>query len=156
MSGLVRHQLPLVAVLGALCLAKASAVKGAEQRITCPLTLDMAGGKGPPPGWRLVTQADARPKGPPAKLTTAGMLHGAPEEPGFLRPATSKGGKQGNRSRWVQSWKLPHWYETFVYCGYGEDAPLKLFHQVKDDANECTLKSSRTGGTVESMEFVCK
>jgi hypothetical protein len=84
------------------------------------------------------------------------MLHGSPEEPGFLRPATSKGGKEGNRAKWVQTWKLPHWYETFAYCGYGDDAPFKLFHQVTDDANECTLRSSRTAGAVDSMEFVCK
>jgi hypothetical protein len=150
---------PTVPLLGfagaALWLFWLNAAHGAEQRIACPLAFDVAERKGPP-GWRLVTQADARPDGKPAKLISAGLLHGDPTEPGYLIPDTSKGRKQGNRAMWVQTWKLPHWYETYAYCGYGKDASWTLFYTITDDADDCTLTSSRTNGSLVSVQFVCK
>jgi len=127
---------------------------GAEQQIQCPLTLPAVTvqGKASPPGWRLVMPQEAT-------LTTAGMLHGPPEESGYLAPAESKRRKQGKRSSWVQRWKLerPHWYETWLYCGYGGGSgPLQLFKLVAKDVRECTLTSSTTDGVVDQMVFVCK
>lgn len=143
----------LAAVGGALCLWWPSTGRSAEHRIPCPPTLEPGTVQGKaPPGWRL-----AMPQ--PARLTAAGMLHGAPEESGYLVPAESKNTKQGDRSSWTQRWRFdrPHWYPTFVYCAYGGGAgPLQLFQPIAEDATECTLASSTSKGAVDRMEFVCK
>jgi hypothetical protein len=105
-----------------------------------------------PPGWRF-----AMPQA--AQLAAAGMLHGTPEESGYLVPAESKNTRQGNRSSWIQRWRFdrPHWYPTFVYCGYGGDpGPLQLFYPIPEDATECTATSSRKGGVLEVATFVCR
>lgn len=150
----------LLALLSApLWLAVTSAAHGTEQKIDCPPTLETGHDKVPPPGWRLVMLAGAHLNGQPARLTTAGMLHGPPEESGYLAPAESNGRKQGNRSNWKQQWMFdqPHWYQTFAYCGYGGGrGPLQLFKPIAEDATECTLTSSTKDGVVERMAFVCR
>jgi hypothetical protein len=131
----------------------------AEERILCPNAIDAAQDEAPSPGWRVVKLDGAHLNGRTAALSTAGMLHGPPEESGYLAPIESKGSKHGNRSKWVQQWKFdrPHWYQTFVYCGYGgASAPLQLFRPIAEDATACTLTSSTTNGAVNQMEFVCK
>lgn len=150
----------VLAILGAaLWLTTSNRAHGAEQRIRCPPSLEVAETKESPAGWRLVKLEEARVDGRTAALTKAGMLHGLPEESGYLAPAENKGGKRGNHSSRVQRWNFdqPHWYQTFVYCGYGDaSAPLRLFQPIAEDATTCTLTSSITNGAVDRMEFVCK
>lgn len=104
-----------------------------------------------PPGWQF-----AMPQAAP--LTTVGMLHGRPEESGYLVPAETKNSKQGDRSGWTQRWQfdLPHWYPTFVYCGYGGGSgPLQLYFSISRDATECVATSSGKDGLLEVGTFVC-
>jgi hypothetical protein len=87
------------------------------------------------------------------------MLHGRPEESGYLVPAETRNTKQGDRSSWTQRWRFdrPHWYPTFVYCGYGGEAgPLQLFYPIPKDATECAATSSSKGGMLETAVFVCR
>lgn len=105
-----------------------------------------------PPGWRF-----AMPQA--AQLATAGMLHGPPEESGYLAPAESKSTKSGSNSGWTQRWQFdrPHWYQTFAYCAYGGDrGPLQLFFPIDPDAAECKLTGSRKADAVERIVFVCR
>jgi hypothetical protein len=139
--------LPLLAAAsGALCLSP-STVHSAEQRIQCPPTLepDAIQGKAPA-GWRF-----AMPQA--AQLTAAGMLHGPPEESGYLVPAESKDSRQG----WTQRWNFepPHWYPTFVYCGYGGGG-LQLFYPIPKDATQCVATGRKKGGAIEQVAFVCR
>lgn len=94
-----------------------------------------------------------------AQLTAAGTLRGAPEESGYLVPTERKNAKQGDRSNWTQRWRFdrPHWYPTFLYCGYGGGAGvLQLFHPIPDDATECTATVSKNNGVLDSAAFACK
>lgn len=146
--------LPLMVLVGAaLWLTRTSAAQGAEQRILCPPSLAPQSVHGEASsGWRLVMPQEAQ-------LSAAGMLHGAPEESGYLKPAESKVTRQGKLATWRQRWAFdqPHPYRTFAYCGYGGGVgPLQLFMRIAADATECTLISSTKDGVLERSEFVCK
>jgi hypothetical protein len=154
MSGRPFPIIPVFVALGmALWLSWPNLARSAEQRILCPTTLEPGTVQGKaPPGWRF-----AMPQA--ANLTAAGMLHGPPKESAYLAPAESKSSNPGTRSSWTQRWRLerPHWYPTFVYCGYGGDpGPLQLFYPIPEDATECMLTSSRKGGALERASFACR
>lgn len=143
--------IPVLATAAAvLCLCWSSAASGTEHRITCPPRLEPGSVQAKaPPGWRFAMPQEAY-------LTDIGMLHGAPEESGYLVPAEARKGK---RSTWTQRWTFgqPHGYQTFVYCGYGGgSAPLQLFHPIPTDATECTATSMKTAGVLEQAVFVCR
>lgn len=154
MSG---HPFPLALLLlaigGPVCLSCPRCAHGAEHRIVCPPRLDPGAVQGKaPPGWQF---------GMPhaAQLGAAGMLHGPPDESGYLVPADSKETRQGDRTRWTQRWRFdrPHWYPTFAYCGYGgASGPLQLFHSIPEDATECTATTIRNGAVLDTAIFVCK
>lgn len=148
------HAIPLFAAAGAaMAMACPRVVHGGEQHIVCPPNLEPAAVQGkPPPGWRFAMSQAAR-------LTEAGMLHGAPDEGGYLAPADIS--RQGSGSGWVQRWRFerPHWYPTFVYCGYGGGSgtgPLPLSYPVREDVRECTLTSSKKGDVLVRADFVCR
>lgn len=87
------------------------------------------------------------------------MLHGAPEESGYLVPTESKSANQRDPSNRTQLWRFdrPHWYPTFVYCGYGGGTgPLQLFHPILEDAAECTETVSKKNGVLDEAIFVCR
>lgn len=142
-----------LAVASSLCCMAADA-HSAEQRFACPPQLlpDAVQSGRPPAGWLLFMPQEAF-------LSKAGMLHGAPDESGYLKPAASYGGKNGNLSTWTQRWNfaLPHGYETWLYCGYGGGgSPLQLFKRVAADATECIATSKRERSTLVEIVFVCK
>jgi hypothetical protein len=126
-----------------------------ERRFTCPerLAPETVQPNHPPAGWALYL-----PRG--ARLTGAGMLHGAPDQSGYMVPDDSKLTKSGKSSTQTDSWTFPapQDYPTWIYCGYGgAGAPLQLFKRVADDATQCTLTSkSKDGLGKDVAEFVCK
>lgn len=86
----------LAACAAALCLTWPNAASGAGFRIACPPTLEPGSVQGKAPaGWHL-----AMPQAAP--LTGAGMLHGPPEESGYLAPTENQDIRQGGRSGWIQ------------------------------------------------------
>jgi hypothetical protein len=93
-----------------------------------------------------------------AQLTAAGMLHGPPEESGYLAPDENKDTRHGKSLDWTQRWRLgrPHPYPTFVYCGYGGGrGALQLFHPVPEEVGECSAVGSVRGGRLAGVVFVC-
>jgi len=153
MSGRRHPMTSLLAAVGGALLLWSNAARSAEHRISCPPTLAPGSVQGAAPaGWRLVMPHALQ-------LTAAGMLHGPPEEAGYLAPDENADTKQGGRSGWTQRWRFaqPHWYPTFVYCGYGGGAgTLQLFHQIPATVTECTATISKKGGTLELATFVCR
>lgn len=141
----------LAAVGGAVCLFWSNVAWGAEYRISCPLTLEPGSVQGKAPaGWRF-----AMPQAAP--LTVAGMLHGPPEESGYLVPEENR--ETGRDGRWMQRWRFeqPHWYPTFVYCGYGGGrGPLQLFYPIPKATTECTATTLAKHGVLELAAFVCR
>ena len=89
------------------------------------------------------------------RLEGGGLLHGAPDESGYLKPYDTKVSKNGYRETGITRWKLglPHPYETWLYCGYG---PLQLFKRIPVDATECTATSKTERGVFVETVFVCR
>lgn len=124
--------------------------RSAEQRFDCPLWLppDAFKADRPPAGWTAVMPQEWR-------LDGGGLLHGAPDESGYLKPYDAKISKTGERETGVTRWKLdlPHPYETWLYCGYG---PLQLFKRIPVDATDCTATFKTERGAFVETVFVCK
>ena len=88
------------------------------------------------------------------------MLHGAPDQSGYMVPDDTRLTKSGKSSTQTDRWifPAPEGYPTWIYCGYGgAGAPLQLFQRIADDATQCTLTSkSKDGLGKEMAEFICK
>ena len=140
----------LLALAAAWFCALPLTTRSAEQRFDCPLWLkpDAFKADRPPEGWTAVMPQDWRLEG-------GGLLHGAPDESGYLKPYDAKISKNGYRETGVTRWKLglPHSYETWLYCGYG---PLQLFKPIPVDATECTAISKTESGALIQTVFVCE
>jgi len=127
----------------------------AEQRFTCPerLAPESVQPNHPPAGWAMYM-----PRG--VRLTEGGMLHGEPDQSGYMVPDNTKLSQSGKVLVQTDHWifPAPEGYPTWIYCGYGGlGAPLQLFKRVADNATECTLTSKtkdRLGRDL--VEFVCK
>jgi hypothetical protein len=89
------------------------------------------------------------------RLTGGGLLHGAPNESGYLKPDTAKLSKDGSRETNVTVWKLspPHPYETWLYCSYG---PLEIFKRIPPDATVCVATSKLERSAFLETVFVCR
>jgi hypothetical protein len=107
----------------------------------------------PPTGWALYMPHGIR-------LTEGGMLHGPPDQSGYMVPDDSKLTKSGKATIQTDYWKFhaPEGYATWIYCGYGgAGAPLQIFKQVADDTTECTSTSkTKNAPGKDSVEFVCR
>ncbi|GGY26891.1 STY0301 family protein [Pseudoduganella albidiflava] len=152
MSDLTYPMTPLLAAVGgAVCLFCSNAVWGAEHHIACPSTLEPGSVQGKAPaGWRFaMLQA--------APLTSAGMLHGPPEESGYLVPEDNKETGRGGRRAQLWRFEQPHWYPTYVYCGYGGGRGLlQLFYPIPKAATECTATTLAKNGVLELATFTCR
>jgi hypothetical protein len=130
--------------------ARSAEQRATEQRFVCPLWLkpDAFKADRPPEGWTAVMPQEWR-------LNGGGLLHGAPNESGYLKPYDATTTKKGDRETGITRWKLsqPHPYETWMYCGYG---PLELFKRIPVDATECTATINTEGGAFVGTVFVCK
>lgn len=163
MSGRGFPKIPcLVAALGgvALWLSFPGASQGAELRISCPLAIEVKGlrARQAPTGWQLLVDQNANLTAA-VRLSAGGLLHGPPEESGYLVPTEAKERRHGERVTWWQRWQLerPHWYQTFAHCDYGAGRGVpQLVRPVPEDAAECILTSSRRGSVVDQVMFVCK
>lgn len=152
-----KRPLPLMPALavagGMLCLCWSITAHGTEHRITCPPLLEPGSVQGKAPtGGRFAMPQEAY-------LNVAGMLHGPPEESGYLVPAESKNTRQGKASNWMQRWRFdqPLGYPTFVYRGYGGGSgPLQVFYPIPEAATECTATTSKKANVLQSAVFVCR
>lgn len=131
--------------------ARSAEQPAGEQHVDCPLWLkpDSFKADRPPEGWTAVMPQEWR-------LDGGGLLHGAPDESGYLRPYEAKTTKKGDRETGITRWKLgplPHSYETWLYCGYG---PLQLFKRIPVNATECTATTNTERGAFVGTVFVCK
>lgn len=141
-------------VLAVACCGPLTA-GAAEQRFTCPerLAPETIQPNHPPAGWTMYM-----PRG--ARLVGGGMLHGAPDQSGYMVPDDTKLTKSGKSSTQTDRWAFhaPEGYPTWIYCGYGgAGAPLQLFKRIADDATQCTLTAKSTDERTKQMvEFVCK
>lgn len=142
----------LVALIAAgLCCATAV---GADQHITCPAHLSPEALQSPQvqAGWSLYVPREL-------PLSEGGMLHGPPDESGYLAPYDTKSVKNGKTTVQTQRWTFqpPHAFPTWLYCGYGGGgAPLQLFRRIPDGATECTAATRIVGSVIQGVEFVCR
>lgn len=158
MTGLELRGVQVIGAVGALIwlLTMPASVRSAEpqqkgQRVSCPLWLrpDAFKPNRPPEGWTAVMPQQWR-------LDGGGLLHGAPDESGYLKPYEAKTTKNGDRVTALTRWNLgplPHSYETWLYCGYG---PLQLFKRIPVTATECTATSKLERGAFVETVFECK
>jgi hypothetical protein len=134
------------------CVAAAQDLKPPpiEQRTVCPLWLepDVFAASKSPPGWTVTMPQSAR-------LTGRGLLHGAPDSSGYLKPDSAKIQKSGKHEMNTSTWKLsqPHPYETWLFCSYG---PLELFKRIPASATACVATSKLERDTFLEAVFVCK
>jgi hypothetical protein len=139
----------LLALAASWLCAMPLTTRSAEQRFDCPLWLkpDAFKADRPPEGWTAVMPQEWCLEG-------GGLLHGAPDESGYLKPYEANILKNGDRETGITRWKLdpPHPYETWLYCGYG---PLQLFKRVPVDATECIATSKTELGAFVETVFVC-
>lgn len=131
--------------------ARSAEQSSSKMPVACPLWLQPDAFKPDrsPAGWKAVMPQQWR-------LDGGGLLHGAPDESGYLKPYDAKITKKGDRKTGVTKWKLgplPHSYETWLYCGYG---PLQLFKRIPINATECTATSKLERGAFVETVFDCK
>lgn len=137
----------LVSAIAFCCTSHAA---GREVKTACPLHIDSA--RNVPPGWTVVPVGEVGPAG-------AGMLHGPPQEAGYLVPVESHRHGKGKHRRFIQRWKFdhPHWFETWMFCSYSEQPePVALFRRIAQNTSECTLTTSVKTDIPEINVFVCK
>lgn len=138
-----------ICIWSPLCLAQPAVPDTQQQRVSCPLWLPKGAFK-PDDSARDWTGAIRQE----ARLSGAGLLHGAPDEYGYLKPHSAKATKTGTleigRTRWLLG--QPHSYETWLYCSYG---PLELFKRIRTDATECNATSRRNRDAFVEVVFVC-
>lgn len=138
----------------AWCLSQPHAAYAAPapQRFDCPLSLPpgMVPTRNLPDGWNMTA-----PEAWAWRLDGSGMLHGAPDEGGYLIPASAQTHKSRRREISVRRWVLstPHGYETWLYCGYG---PVQLARRVPPTATECTVTVEVNREQRVSTAFVCR
>jgi len=91
----------------------------------------------------------------PSRLDGSGMLHGAPDEEGFLVPNAGDGKKGRAGSTAVRRWsfEVPHGYEKWAYCGYG---PVQLARRVPVHTSECVATEVWEHGRYAPTVFICK
>jgi hypothetical protein len=139
-----------VTALGWLSGAPGTA-RAAEQRTTCPLWIQPEAFKAnrPPKGWTAAMPQEGR------LSAGGGLLWGAPEESGYLRPDEAKTTKNRSHVTGTARWKLtvPHSFEVWLSCAYG---PLQLFKRIPVDATECTSTSKIENGVFAEVVYVCK
>jgi hypothetical protein len=139
-------------ILALAGLAYSAVSTAAQQVISCPLWLPANSfvSKSLPGGdWVGLMPQEVR-------LSSGGMLHGSPEGNAYLAPTESKGAKIGYESQWIQRWQLDHpRRETWVYCGYGNDA-VQLFKRVNDSTRQCSAISKSHQGAITDITFKCR
>lgn len=129
---------------------QARAAPAAPFRVVCPQSLPagMVPMHERADGWTVSV-----PEG--RQIDGAGMLHGAPDEQAYLKPASGETTMRGKRAVSVTRWTfdLPHWYETWVYCGYGS---VELARRIPVTATECTVTFEREGARTSPTIFTCR
>lgn len=129
--------------------ARGMAPTTTEQRTACPLWLEpgVFAAKKSPPGWTALMPQSAR-------LSGRGLLHGAPDGSGYLKPDSAKISKSGKYEASTSTWRLsqPHPYETWLFCSYG---PLEIFKRIPASATACTAMSKLERGAFLETAFVC-
>ena len=147
----------IVATLAGLVCTSASAASTGEarptalhHRIVCPLYLPAQTMKDVQQSgvvWTVNAEA--------WRLDGGGLLHGAPDEEGVLRPDVAQVKKRGTRDLTYRRWDLsvPHPHETWLFCGYG---PVKLAHRIPVDATVCTATGGAEKGVRVATVFECR
>lgn len=120
------------------------------QQPVCPLEMpkDAIQPHRLPQGWMVRTLS-------PVRLDSAGMLHGAYDGEGYLKPHPAQQRKRGDEVVSTQVWdftSLPH-YERWLVCGYG---PVELYKRIEQKVARCTMKTARRDGAIRSMELKCE
>lgn len=136
------------------CLGQPPAARAAPtpQRVDCPLSLPPGSvpARTLPDGWHVVA-----PEAWSWKLDGSGMLHGAPDEGGYLVPTSAHNSKRRGRDISVRRWtmEVPHDHETWLYCAYG---PVQLARRISPTATECIVTVEEKRGQRVSTAFVCR
>lgn len=103
-----------------------------------------------PKGWTPLLQK----QGP--RLSSVGMLHGAFDGSGYLKPTVTKVRKGGGKEEFTSTWDFgppPH-YERWYFCEYGD--VVELFRKVDASASDCTIVSTREGNAITAMRIACR
>ena len=120
-----------------------------QYRVQCPKSLpaDTTPTRARDDGWTASAPAGFIVDG-------AGMLHGAPDEQGYLKPDTTGTVKRGKGEVSVTRWSfdMPHWYETWLYCTYG---PIELARRIPVNATACTVTIKVDGKQRTPPVFEC-
>ena len=117
----------------------------------CPLLLSTAALQLSvvPEGWSPLLRQRGLP------LTSVGMLHGAYDGSGYLKPTVTNVRKMAGKEIFTSTWDFgppPH-YERWYFCEYGE--VVELFRQVDALASSCTIVNTREGNAITAMRIAC-
>ncbi|MBZ2209366.1 STY0301 family protein [Massilia soli] len=117
----------------------------------CPLRLskDVLQLNAVPKGWTPLLRKQE------LTLSAVGMLHGAYDGSGYLKPTVTKVRKAGGQEEFTSIWDFappPH-YERWYFCEYGE--AIELLRQVDVSARSCTIVSTREGNAITAMRIAC-
>lgn len=102
-----------------------------------------------PKGWTPLLQKHGLP------LSSVGMLHGAYDGSGYLKPTVTKVRKAAGKEEFTSTWDFgppPH-YERWYFCEYGD--VVELFRKVDASASSCTIVSTREGNQITAMRIAC-
>lgn len=88
-------------------------------------------------------------------LSSVGMLHGAYDRSGYLKPTQTTVRKSGGKEQFTSTWDFgppPH-YERWYFCEYGE--AVELLRRLDESASSCTIVSTREGDAITAVQIAC-
>lgn len=135
-------------VFAALALALAQGTASAANLTAeCPITLPAgAVSVRAPTGW-VGGQSQGL-----VRLTSYGMMAGAPETMTYLVPSRSNSGRITGSSTWI----FGRGDEKWLYCQYGESTAILVAKRLDDAATSCTVtRTSDKRGSITRAAVAC-
>lgn len=138
----------VIAMVGLSLVALSSPAVADE---ACPLVMpkDSVVTHQVPAGWKARVS-------PVVRLTSAGMLHGAFDGSGYLKPTTTKSTKGADATTFTSTWEFgpaPH-PPKWLVCEYGN--AVELYKPIGQEIAACTMVTSTAGRRIRKIALDCR